>query len=140
MNETKSTSIKQIQRQWHLVDVKDQILGRVATSIATKLMGKSKPYFVRHLDCGDFVVVVNAALVKVSGRKETQKTYTNYSGYPGGIKREILRDLRQRKPEEIIRRAVYGMLPKNKLRDQLIKRLYIYEDEKHEYQDKFKTQ
>ena len=127
MKQTVATKAKQIDRQWHLVDAKGQILGRVATRIAVLLMGKSKAYFVRHLDCGDYVVVVNAKDVAVTGKKLTQKIYTTYSGYPGG-----------RKPEEVVRRGVCGMLPKNKLRDSMIKRLYIYSGEEHPHKDKFK--
>jgi large subunit ribosomal protein L13 len=136
--ETPTTKAKDIKRHWHEVDAQGKILGRIATEIALKLTGKNKPYFVRHLDCGDYVVVVNAKGVKVTGNKLTQKIYTNYSGYPGGLRSQLLRDLLDNHPEEVIKRAVMGMLPKNKLRDQLTKRLYIYKDEKHEYKDKFK--
>ncbi|TSC54370.1 MAG: large subunit ribosomal protein L13 [Microgenomates group bacterium LiPW_16] len=91
----KPTRQSEIKRDWHLVDAKGQILGRLATVIAGLLMGKTKPYFVRHLDCGDFVVVINAKDVKVTGKKEKQKIYTRYSGYPGGLKRETLGQLRK---------------------------------------------
>ncbi len=128
---------KEIDHRWHQINVKDQILGRVATQIAETLMGKSKPYFVRNLDCGDYVVVLNAAKVRVTGNKQTQKIYTRYSGYPGGIRREAFRDLLARRPTEVIRHAVMGMLPKNKLRDQMITRLYIYADSEHPYKEKF---
>lgn len=134
---TKPTKASQIQRSWHLVDVKDKILGRAASEIAHKLMGKSKPYFVRHLDCGDYVVVINASHVAVSGRKEKEKLYGRYSGYPGGLKQKPLWLLRQEKPAEIIRHAVWGMLPKNKLRARLITRLYVYPEATHEFKDKF---
>ena len=138
MKQTVATKAKQIDRQWHLVDAKGQILGRVATRIAVLLMGKSKAYFARHLDCGDYVVVVNAKDVAVTGKKLTQKIYTTYSGYPGGLRREAFRELLGRKPEEVVRRGVCGMLPKNKLRDSMIKRLYIYSGEEHPHKDKFK--
>lgn len=138
-NLTRPTKAKQIQRSWHLYDTKDKVLGRAATEIVRLLLGKSKPYFVKHLDCGDFVVVVNAQKVKVTGKKLTDKIYTTFSGYPGGIRREALRDLLSRRPTEVMRHAVSGMLPKNKLREQLLKRLYIYKDEEHEYKDKFKS-
>ena len=128
-----NTQQKQIQRSWHLVNVADKVIGREATSIANLLRGKNKPYFVSHLDCGDYVVVINAKQVKSTGRKEDQKVYTRYSGYPGGLRKETLGELRERKPEEIVRHAVSGMLPKNKLRDQWLSRLYIYTDEKHPY-------
>lgn len=134
---TKSTKVTQIQRRWHLFDVKDRVLGRVTTEIAHALMGKSKPYFVRHLDCGDHVVVVNAAHVAVTGKKESEKRYTRYSGYPGGLKAKALWQLRKEKPTEIVRHAVWGMLPKNKLRDRLITRLWVYPEGDHPYKNKF---
>lgn len=137
MNQTKPTRISEISRSWHLVDVKGQVLGRVAAAIAHQLMGKSKPYFVRNLDCGDYLVVINAKDVVVSGKKETEKLYGNYSGYPGGLKQKPLWKLRQDRPTEIIRRAVSGMLPKNKLRAKLLTRLYVYPGDKHPYNDKF---
>lgn len=130
------TKAKDIKRSWHMVNVGGKILGRAATGIATLLMGKSKPIFVRHLDCGDFVVVTNAAKVLTTGNKLKQKIYTTYSGFPGGLRKEALQDLLTRKPTEVVRRAVYGMLPKNKLRDSMIKRLYIYPDDQHPYKEK----
>lgn len=137
-NQTKSTKASEIKRKWHFLDAKDEILGRLSTKIAQLLMGKSKAYFVRYLDVGDYVVVVNAKDVKVTGGKEEKKTYTRYSGYPGGLKRETLRSLRSRKPEEIIRHAVSGMLPQNRLHDKMLKRLHIFSDKEHPYKDKFK--
>ncbi len=130
-------SAKEIKRDWHLVDVDGKVLGRISTEIAGLLMGKGKPYFVRNLDCGDFVVVVNSRKVKVTGNKETKKVYYRHSGYPGGFKAETLGDLRNRKPNDIIIHAVKGMLPQNKLRDQMLNRLKVYEDGEHEYNDKF---
>ena len=102
-----STATKQadIKQDWHLVDLKGKILGRVAVDIAKLLMGKSKPNYVRNLDCGDYVVAVNAKEVKVTGKKETDKKYYRHSGYPGGFKEETLKELREEKPEEIIIRA-----------------------------------
>lgn len=134
---TKSTTAKEIVRTWHEINVTKQTLGRVATDIAVRLMGKSKPYFVKSLDCGDYVVVVNAKAVQVTGRKASEKMYTSYSGYPGGLTTESFEDLHARRPGEVIRRAVYGMLPKNKLRDQMIKRLYIFAENTHPYKNKF---
>lgn len=136
-NQTKSTKQSQIARAWHIVDVNGEILGRAATGIAHKLTGKSKPYFVRHLDCGDHVVVINARHVVTTGKKEKQKMYGVYSGYPGGLKQKALWQMRQEKPEEILRHAVYGMLSKNKLRDRLITRLYVYPEGEHPYKNKF---
>lgn len=137
MNTTKSTSTKSIQRTWHLIDVKDKVLGRVAVEIAGKLIGKSKPYFVRNLDCGDYVVVINAKHVSVTGHKEKEKLYTRYSGYPGGLKTKALWQLRAENPVEIIRRAVMGMLPKNKLRDRMITRLHVFAEADHPFASKF---
>jgi large subunit ribosomal protein L13 len=136
---TVPTRAKDVIRSWHIIDVNNKVLGRAATDIALKLMGKSKPYFVRNLDCGDYVVVVNAKRVAVTGKKEKEKIYTRYSGYPGGLKKKVLWQLREEKPTEIVRHAVWGMLPKNKLRDRLVTRLYIYPDADHPYGDKFNS-
>ncbi len=135
---TTSTKEADIKRTWNFVDVKGKTLGRISTEIAHMLMGKSSPYFVRNLDCGNYVVVVNAKEVKVTGNKEEQKNYYRHSGYPGGFRQETLRELRLRKPEEIIIRAVRGMLPQNKLRDKMLKRLFVFAEEEHTYADKFK--
>jgi large subunit ribosomal protein L13 len=134
---TKSTKESQIIRAWHLIDLKDETLGRAATKIALLLMGKSKPYFVRNLDCGDFVVVINARIVKVTGKKEEKKTYARHSGYPGGFRSETLRELRGRRPEAIIVHAVKGMLPDNRLKDKVLRRLFVFADDEHKYKDKF---
>ncbi len=136
MSKTTSTKASEISRVWYLVDAKDKILGRVAVEIAAKLIGKSKPYFVRNLDCGDFVVVINAKHVKVTGHKEKEKLYTRYSGYPGGLKTKALWQLREENPTEIIRRAVMGMLPKNKLRDKMITRLHVNPEAAHKFGSK----
>ena len=133
----KPTKEKEIERAWHLVDLDGQILGRASTKIAELLMGKEKPYFVRSLDCGDHVVVINAKNVKVTGKKEKEKTYTRYSGYPGGLRSETYEELKARKPEEIIRHSVSGMLPHNKLHDRMLKRLYVFTGVEHSYSDKF---
>ncbi len=135
----KATKKSQIQRQWHLVDAKDQILGRLATQIVPLLLGKNKPYFVKNLDCGDHVVVINAKDIKVTGKKEEQKFYYSYSGYPGGLKKLSFSQLRERAPEKIIINAVSKMLPKNKLRDKWLAKLHVYADANHPYQDKFKV-
>jgi len=135
----KPTKLSDIKREWHLVDANGQILGRLATVIAGLLMGKTKAYFVRHLDCGDYVVVINAKDIAVTGRKEKQKKYYRYSGYPGGLKVETLEQLRQRRPQNLIYEAVKGMLPQNKLRDRMLTRLYAFAGEEHPYEDKFKN-
>lgn len=135
---TASTKLSDIKRSWHLFDVKGKVLGRIASEIAQTLIGKSKPYFVNNLDCGDYAVVINAASVKVSGNKELQKKYSRHSGYPGGYREETLMDLRKRNPEDIIRFAVLGMLPQNKLKDRMLTRLFIFKGAEHTYKDKFK--
>lgn len=137
---TQSTKIGDVKRDWHLIDLKDETLGRVATKIALLLMGKKKPYFVRNLDCGDFVVIINAKHVKVTGKKELNKSYARHSGYPGGFKSETLRELRARKPEDIIMHAVKGMLPDNRLKARMLTRLFVFSEAEHKYQDKFKIE
>lgn len=137
MKQTKPTKISNIKREWHLVDLKGKILGRIASDIALLLMGKNKPNFVRNLDMGDFVVVINAKDFKVTGNKEKLKKYYRHSGYPGGLKIETLGDLRQRKPEDVIIHAVSGMLPQNRLKDKMLSRLRVFETEVHTFKDKF---
>lgn len=137
---TTGTKASQIQRKWHKIDLKGKVLGRVSTQIANLLMGKSKTYFVRHLDCGDYVVVMNAKDIVVTGKKDEQKKYYQYSGYPGGLKSQTLRELKERKPEEIIIHAVKGMLPQNKLRDKMLSRLHVFLGEENIFEDKFKKE
>jgi len=120
-----------IKRNWYLVDVKGKVLGRVATKIAELLMGKGKIAFTPSVDLGDFVVVVNAKDIVLTGKKWKQKTYYWHTGYPGGFRSTTAEKLRSEKPEEILWQAVYGMLPKNKLRDHRINRLKIYVTDSH---------
>lgn len=136
-----STAIKQsdFKQEWHLVDLKEKILGRVAVDIAKLLMGKSKSNYVRNLDCGDYVVAINAKEVKVTGKKETDKKYYRHSGYPGGFREETLKKLREEKPEEIIIRAVSGMLPQNRLKAKMLKRFKVFAGAEHNLNDKFKN-
>lgn len=134
---TGPTKVEEVKRNWHLFDVSGKTLGRIASEMAQLLIGKNKPYYARNVDCGDYIVVVNAKDVVVTGKKESQKIYTAYSGYPGGIRSESFKALNERHPEEIIRRAVSGMLPKNKLRDTMLKRLYVYPKAEHPYKDRF---
>lgn len=136
MKKTYVTKLAEIKREWHLVDVKDKILGRVAVEIAAKLMGKHKPIFSPQLDGGDYVVAVNAAQIKVSGRKMEQKTYFRHSGYPGGEKVRTFAEQLKRDPRKILETAVRGMLPKNKLRDRRMRRLKVFAGEEHKYHDK----
>lgn len=126
---TNVLSAKDIQRQKHTIDASGKILGRLATEVATLLMGKKKPQFVPYLDTGDFVVVTNASQVKVSGKKMSQKKYVRHSGYPRGLKVETFDKLLIRKPEYIIEHAVKGMLPGSKLGRQMIKKLRVYAGE-----------
>lgn len=133
---TYATKKKDIKRVWHLYDAKGKTLGRLSSEIAQNLMGKKKPYFTSHLDCGDFVVVLNASQVAVTGKKEKGKIYYRHSGYPGGLRQARLEEVRERHPERIIKHAVSGMLPKNKLRAAWLKKLYVFEGEGHPYKDK----
>lgn len=133
----KPTKKSEIKREWHLFDAKGQVLGRLATRIVPLLLGKGKPYFVKNLDCGDSVVVVNARDILVTGKKETQKNYYSYSGYPGGLKKTSLEQLRREFPERIIEKAVLSMLPKNKLRPLWLKKLHVFAGSEHDFQDKF---
>ena len=126
---TNVLSAKDIKREKHTIDASGKILGRLATYVATILMGKNKATFVPYLDTGDFVVVTNASKVKVSGKKYQTKTYTRHSGYPGGLKVEKFDKLIERRPEYIIEHAVKGMLPHNKLGKQMIKKLKVYKGE-----------
>lgn len=128
----------QNKRQWHLVDIEGKILGRIAVEIAHLLMGKSKPEFSKSTDAGDFVIVINAGKVKVTGNKEQKKAYYHHTGYPQGLRTEYFWQLREKNSNKIIIKAVKGMLPKNKLQAQMLKRLYIYQDNTHPYTDKFK--
>jgi large subunit ribosomal protein L13 len=133
----KATRAAEIKRVWHLIDVDGKNLGRTSTEIAGLLMGKGKPYFVKNLDCGDFVVVINSDKVAVTGNKETKKVYRRHSGYPGGFKEETLGELRNRKSSDIIVHAVKGMLPQNKLRDEMLGRLKVFGGVEHTFSDKF---
>ncbi len=122
------------QRDWYVVDAEGQTLGRLATQIADVLRGKRKPDYTPHIDTGDFVVVVNAGKIKVSGDKKNSKTYWRHSGYPGGIKSRTLGEMLDKQPEEVIRKAVRGMMPRNKLgRAQLLK-LKVYAGPEHNNQ------
>jgi len=114
--------------QWFVVDAKDQVLGRLATKVARMLIGKDKPSFTPYLDSGDHVVVINANQIKMTGNKVEQKMYYSHSGYPGGLKEVPAKRVRQTKPEWVVREAIVGMLPKNKLRARRAKKLRVYRD------------
>lgn len=123
-----------IEQKWWLVDAEGRILGRLATEIADLIRGKRKPQFTSHLDTGDFVVVVNAEKIKVTGRKLDQKKYYSHSLYPGGLREETLKDLLAKKPEEVIKKAVWGMVPKGKLGRALYKKLKVYRGPSHPHE------
>ena len=123
-----------IEKKWWLVNADGKILGRLATEVADLLRGKKKALFTSHLDTGDFVVVINAEKIKVSGRKLDQKIYYSHSQYPGGIKEERLKDLLERKPEEVIKKAVWGMIPKGKLGRSVYKKLKVYRGPSHPHE------
>ncbi len=120
-----------VERKWLLIDAENQVVGRLASKIATILRGKNKPVFTPHVDTGDFVVVINAEKVSFTGRKLDNKMYYSYSGYMGGLKEINAKKLLEKKPEEILKRAVKGMLPKNKLGRQMLKKLKIYTGSEH---------
>jgi len=128
---TYSTKASEIERQWHVIDASDKILGRLATQAARLLMGKHKPIFSRHLDMGDFVVVINADKVRVTGNKAKQKLYYRHSGYPGALKSISLEKMMQTNPTRVIEYAVKGMLPHNRLSARMMKRLKVYVGEAH---------
>lgn len=125
---------QEIAGQWYLIDAEGQTLGRMATEIANLLRGKTKPEFTPHVDCGDFVIVVNAEKVKVTGKKELQKHYIRHSGYPHGYKEESLKSLRERRPTAIIERAVRGMLPHTRLGDHQFTKLKVYDGPSHPHE------
>ena len=131
MNKTSIPSLDSIDRQWFLVDAENQTLGRLATEVASVLRGKTKPNFTPHLDTGDFVIVVNAEKVKVTGKKAEQKLYRKHSGRPGGMKVESFNSLQARIPERIVEKAIKGMLPHNSLGRQLFRKLKVYKGSDH---------
>jgi large subunit ribosomal protein L13 len=133
---TYSAKKETVERQWVIVDAQDQVLGRLATRVATILRGKNKPIFTNHVDTGDFVVIVNAEKIRLTGNKLDDKTYYSHSGYPGGIKGMTAREMLEKKPEQVIKIAVKGMLPKNRLGSKLISKLKVYvgPDHPHEAQ------
>ncbi len=131
MNKTTTPSLTAINRSWFLIDAEGETLGRLASDIANILRGKNKPSFTPHLDTGDFVIVVNAEKIEVSGKKASQKLYRRHSGRPGGMKIEKFETLRERIPERIIEQAVKGMLPHNTLGRQQFKKLKVYKGSAH---------
>jgi large subunit ribosomal protein L13 len=131
---TISAKEEEIQRDWYVIDAQGQTLGRLATRTAAILRGKHKPLFTPHVDCGDYVIIVNAEKVHVTGQKMSQKKYYRHSGYPGGIKEISLRDQLQKFPERVLETAVRGMLPKNRLGRRMFKKLKVYPGPNHPHQ------
>lgn len=123
-----------LKKHWHIVDAQGKILGRLAVQVANLLRGKTKPEFTPYVDCGDHVVIINAEKVKVTGRKEEQKLYRSHSGFPHGFKEESLRSLRSRRPTAIVERAVWGMMPHNRLGAKQITKLKVYVGAKHPHE------
>ena len=133
MIKTYSPKASDIKREWHVLDASGKVLGRLATQIAGLLMGKHKPIFSRHMDTGDYVVVINAEKVSVTGNKVKQKLYYRHSGYPGGLKSTSLERMMQTHPTRVIEHAVGGMLPKNRLKAKMLKRLRVCVGDEHPY-------
>ncbi len=128
---TKSAREVDVQRSWWVVDAAGKTLGRVATQVATLLRGKHKPLYTPHIDCGDFVIVINASQIKVTGKRNDQKEYFHYTGYPGGARFRSFKNLVANKPDEVIELAVKGMLPKNSLGRRIGKKLKVYGGSEH---------
>ncbi len=134
MRTTFIAKASQIERKWYVVDATDKTLGRLSSEIASILRGKNKPTYTPFLDTGDFVIVINAAKIKVTGKKLEQKLYRKHSGYIGGLKETTLKVMLEKKPEEVIKHAVKGMLPKNTLGRKMFKKLFVYADDTHKHQ------
>jgi large subunit ribosomal protein L13 len=128
---TKHANEATVKRDWYVVDGTNQTVGRMCSKIAAVLRGKNKAYYTPHVDCGDFIVVINADKVVFTGNKLEDKIYMNFSGYPGGQKQEIAKDLLKRRPDAVIERAVKGMLPKNRLGRKMYKKLFVYAGAQH---------
>jgi large subunit ribosomal protein L13 len=131
---TFSAKASEVQRQWWIIDAADQVLGRVAAKAANLLRGKEKPIFTSHVDTGDFVIVINAEKVRVTGKKETDKSYMSFSGYVGGHKSESVKARRARRPELLVERAVKGMIPHNRLGRSVFTKLKVYKGDKHPHE------
>jgi large subunit ribosomal protein L13 len=134
MNKSYLPPVDSIQRNWYIVDAADKRLGRLASEVAMVLRGKNKPTYTPHLDTGDFVIVINAEKIEVTGKKRSQKLYRRHSGRPGGMKTETFNQLQARVPERIIEQAVKGMLPKNTLGRQLFTKLKVYAGSEHPHE------
>ena len=128
---TEFPSKNAISRRWHVIDAQDVVLGKLASKAAMLLMGKNKPSYTPFLDTGDHVIVINAAKVKVTGRKESDKIYRHFTGYPGGLVEKSLRRVREEKPVRLVEDAIFGMLPKTKLGKQMYRKLKVYAGDRH---------
>jgi large subunit ribosomal protein L13 len=131
---TVSANKATVEKNWVLVDAKDEVLGRLASKVAKILRGKNKPSFTPHVDCGDNVIIINASEVKLTGNKMTQKQYISHSGYPGGQKTTTPEELFSKQPIKVVEKAVKGMLPKNRLGSELYRNLYVYEGSEHQHE------
>lgn len=131
---TYSPKKQDIDRKWYIVDAKGQTLGRLATKIAVKLRGKDKPLFAPHVDCGDYVIVINAKDIAVTGNKMEDKYYYKHSGYPSGLRKKPLKKMIDETPEEVITRAVQGMIPRNKLRKEVMSKLKVFAGPEHTHE------
>ncbi|OQP65811.1 50S ribosomal protein L13 [Niastella vici] len=130
---TQHANAATVKRNWYVVDGTNQTVGRMCAKIAAILRGKNKPYYTPHVDCGDYIIVINAEKVKFTGNKTEEKEYLTFSGYPGGQKSETARELLRRRPEQVVERAVKGMLPKNRLGRKMFKKLFVYAGDQHEH-------
>lgn len=131
---TLSAKNEEVERKWYVIDAENEVVGRLCSRIAHVLRGKHKPSFTPHVDCGDYVIVLNADKVRFTGQKMSQKEYLTFSGYPGGQKSATPRDLMDKKPEKVVENAVKGMLPKTKLGRAMFKKLFVYTGEEHPHE------
>ena len=135
-NSYKTISAKKedVKKEWVLIDAKNEVLGRLASEVAKMIRGKNKPYYTPHIDCGDNVIIINADQVRLTGKKWTDKEYVRNTGYPGGKRIRTPKDLMEKDPTKIVEKAVYGMLPKNRLGEKLLKNLFVYVGENHPHE------
>ena len=131
MSKSYMANAQNIQKKWYVVDASDLVLGRLSTEVAVLLRGKHKPTFTPHVDCGDYVVIVNAEKIVLTGKKLDQKCYYRHSGYPGGLKVRTATEMLEKQPQKIVEKAVRGMLPKGKLGDDMYRRLFVYVGPEH---------
>jgi large subunit ribosomal protein L13 len=134
MSKTYMAKAQDIERKWYLVDATDMVLGRLSTEVASILRGKHKPTFTPHVDCGDYVIIVNAEKVAFTGKKLDEKIYFRHSGYPGGLKSRTAKVMLELQPEKVLEKAIRGMLPKNRLGEQMYRKLFVYAGPEHPHQ------